>query len=224
MVWHHLTEEFHKPPKEGYGFIYQYIFENGKSYIGHTRYSVEARHCKHKNIKNSMADRAISEMEYTVRILEEVPLGELSTKEVEYIRKYNTIYPDGYNKALIGNGHYHSEETKEKIRKYALLKPSFKGHKLSYQHRLALYNSKLYKPSGFKGRTRSDEKNKAVSLKLKGHSKFGKMKIKCVETGEVFESIGDASKKTGINRNSIGKAVRGVYETAGMLHWERCEN
>lgn len=42
-------------------------------------------------------------------------------------------------------------------------------------------------------------------------------KVKCVETGEVYPSVKEATKQTKIG--SIDKACRGVYEKAGGFHW-----
>lgn len=43
-------------------------------------------------------------------------------------------------------------------------------------------------------------------------------KVKCVETGEIFESIKSAKDKYKIN--NISAACRGVQKTAGGYHWE----
>ena len=45
-------------------------------------------------------------------------------------------------------------------------------------------------------------------------------KVLCVETGEVFESIGEASRKTGINDGNISKVCLGKRKTTGGYHWE----
>lgn len=43
-------------------------------------------------------------------------------------------------------------------------------------------------------------------------------KVRCVETGEIFESIKSAKDK--YNINNISAACRGVQKTAGGYHWE----
>ena len=45
------------------------------------------------------------------------------------------------------------------------------------------------------------------------------VKVKCIETGETFESIIDASRKTGINNNSICCCANGKSKTAGGYRW-----
>ena len=45
-------------------------------------------------------------------------------------------------------------------------------------------------------------------------------KIICVETGKIYNSIKDASLDINIDNSFIGKAVKGIRETAGGYHWE----
>lgn len=49
-----------------------------------------------------------------------------------------------------------------------------------------------------------------------------KKTVVCVETGEIFLSINDAARATGINKKQISGCCRGVrhYNTAGGFHWE----
>jgi hypothetical protein len=44
--------------------------------------------------------------------------------------------------------------------------------------------------------------------------------FECVETGEVFVTMLDAQRKTGIRCNTIGFALSGRFRHAGGLHWK----
>ena len=44
-------------------------------------------------------------------------------------------------------------------------------------------------------------------------------KILCVETGEIFESISDASRKTGVDFRLISAVCLGKRKTTGGYHW-----
>lgn len=44
--------------------------------------------------------------------------------------------------------------------------------------------------------------------------------VKCIETGEVFESISAAAKARGIPKSSISAACSGKLQTAGGKHWK----
>lgn len=46
-----------------------------------------------------------------------------------------------------------------------------------------------------------------------------KKKVMLVETGQVFESIKEASKMTGHNRTSIISCCKGRYKTVNGMHW-----
>lgn len=45
-------------------------------------------------------------------------------------------------------------------------------------------------------------------------------KIRCVETGEVFESIIEAERKTGLVYSGICECCNGKRKTCGGFHWE----
>ena len=47
-------------------------------------------------------------------------------------------------------------------------------------------------------------------------------KVRCIETGQEFDSIKQASEKTGLNMTGISECCRGNkrYKTYGGFHWE----
>lgn len=45
------------------------------------------------------------------------------------------------------------------------------------------------------------------------------VKVKCLETGKVYDCITDAVKDTGISHSHISKCSRGIEKTAGGYHW-----
>ena len=56
-------------PKKGFGVIYKYDFENGKSYIGLTRYSVMSRYHNHLRA-NNIVDKALRKYKHKIKIIE----------------------------------------------------------------------------------------------------------------------------------------------------------
>lgn len=50
---------------------------------------------------------------------------------------------------------------------------------------------------------------------------FKPKKIKCIETGEVFESIAAASRKLGIKSQTLSTAVNGKVKSTHGLHFEQ---
>lgn len=68
----------------------------------------------------------------------------------------------------------------------------------------------------------SEETKRKLSEALKGkliNRKDQSKKVLCVETGEIFESISDAHRKTGITLSSISSVCNGKLKTAGKFHW-----
>lgn len=45
-------------------------------------------------------------------------------------------------------------------------------------------------------------------------------KVRCITTGEEFDNVSDASRKTGLSRRAISYACNGVHETCGGMQWE----
>ena len=44
-------------------------------------------------------------------------------------------------------------------------------------------------------------------------------KVKCVETGRVYASAAEASRKTGVSASGISACCRGDQKTSGDYHW-----
>lgn len=67
----------------------------------------------------------------------------------------------------------------------------------------------------------SEEQKRKMSDAKRGRKPLWLMKkVLCVETGEIFESTCDASRKTGINCGGISKVCNGSLKTAGGYHWK----
>ena len=83
-------------PKEGYGAIYLYIFDNGKKYVGLTRRSIYDRYMSHIH-SELMVDHALKSHCHEVKLLSIVPIEQLAEEESKFVKIYNTEYPNGYN-------------------------------------------------------------------------------------------------------------------------------
>lgn len=84
--------------------------KNGMSYIGQST-NIKKRYNQHKNVdhESTVFHDAIREFgfdSFDFEIIETCKRSELNQKEIFYIQKYNTLYPNGYNKAPGGQiGH-----------------------------------------------------------------------------------------------------------------------
>ena len=63
-----------------------------------------------------------------------------------------------------------------------------------------------------------DYRCKRIGEAIKNRKDLSK-KILCTETGEIFDSVRDAERKTRISHNSISAVCRGKRKTAGGYHW-----
>lgn len=177
-----------------------------KIYIGITNQGSGARYRHHwyesrigepSPIHRSMAK--YGEDNFTLEIIDFADTyDELKEKEKYWIKQYNSTDKSiGYNLTEGGDGTFgrkHSEETKEKIRQKAL------GRKVSEETKRKMSETRLGKCS---------DKQREHLLKLTvGQSK----KIYQYDTnfnliGE-YNSIKEASKITGIDRNTIGRQLK----------------
>lgn len=102
------------------GYIYQICNKiNGKVYIGQTD-NIEERwkgHCKPSSncryLKHAFSKYGFENFEFKVLII--CFDNDMNAYEMEYIKKYNSLVPSGYNLRNGGNSAKHHAETKDKI-------------------------------------------------------------------------------------------------------------
>lgn len=124
---------FDKKPKKGFGFVYRYISPSGKSYIGQTSRTLRERAgCDGRYYTNcSIFFQAIKKYgfnNFQVEILEEVKLDNIDEKEGEYIKKFNSLQPNGYNVQKGGKVNY----SKRNKNATAVIKYDLAGNYLAY--------------------------------------------------------------------------------------------
>ena len=173
------------------------------------------------------------------------------------IELYNSINEDyGYNIKKGGNNRAQSEETKKKIGEAN--KIALKGNKWSEEQRLKISLMFTGEGNPFYGKTHTEETKKKISENRKGknagknHHMYGKKhaeealekmsknrtgkggkKVRCINTGEIFDCMMDAARWCGlVNSASIGQICNktGKQKTAGKhpvtkekLLWEFVE-
>nr|DAO77034.1 MAG TPA: intron associated endonuclease [Bacteriophage sp.] len=178
-------------PKPGFGAIYRYDFDNGKSYIGITRYSIEQRYKNHLRADN-LVDRALRTHKHSVSLIKVVEEELLADEEIRLIREFGTLWPDGYNYSYGGEGNRMNPESKKK-----------------------LSESRMGSKNPMWGR--HYERDPRVTEVLR-ESRI--IPVRCVETGEVFESLTDAGKFANVTPARICNCCRGLRGTTGGYRWE----
>lgn len=240
--------------------------QNGKIYVGQTINDLEFRfnqHCRkgcylYEAIKKYGVENFDKEIIDTATTREE-----LDKKETYWIKKLNSIYPNGYN-LTYGGVHYEiSEETREKHKQYCGEKhPAFGTH-LTEEHKHKLREAFSGEKNPFYGKKHSkevidylrkinlgkkssEEKKKKLSEMFSGvnnpfygktHTNEAKKKISetrkkyvgknhpmakpviCLETGIIYDYIGQAAKELSLHGSHIGQCCKGKLKTYGGYHW-----
>lgn len=233
--------------------VYVHIFPNEKKYFGITKLKPEYRwnngkgYKKQKLVYDAIKKYGWDNIKHKI-LFENLSEKEAKNKEKELIKKYKTNDAKyGYNITEGGDGasgvklsqhvidilikankgKHRSEETKRKISESSkgriVLKESIEKRKKTMERRY---------PNGYKF---SEESKKKMSERMKGNKyNLGKnnnkkyiekisIKVICVETGEVFKSIIEASREKNINKANLHYAVKGKRETAGGYHWKEID-
>lgn len=206
-----------------------YIHEcpNTKKYIGITQQDVKKRWNYGNGYKSCVLFyKAIKKYGWN-NIKHEILYDDLTKDqaeqlEIELIAKYKTNQKEfGYNICSGGNGtpnHIVSDKTKEKISirtKEAMDNEKVKekirnchlGKKLSEEHKEKIrLSSRKLQTEEIKQKMRESNKNK--------------IKVRCIETGIVYDSIHNASRSTNISYQNIYKVCKGERKMAGGYKWK----
>ena len=232
------------------GYIYMIKNKiNNKLYIGQTiRSDLNCRWREHKLCKkdcignylyNAYKKYGINNFEYKLVC---ICFNEDCNKfEYEYIKKYNTIYPNGYNLQSGGGNHTLSEEVKQLISEKTRGNPSSnKVKKMTDEQKIKLSESLI------KWNLNNENKNKKtldikdkISISLKNYYKNNNNNTnkKCIKIDQydlnynyikTFDSINSAAKEVGITQMMINRASSNdikysQYKTAKGFIWKRLE-
>ena len=122
----------------------------------------------------------------------------------------------GKNNPMFGKHIPHTEEWKTWARQYF----SGEGNPMYGVHRektpeecKAISERQMGSGNSFYGKKHTEETRQKIRDSKK------KTPVRCVETGEEYESTNDAMRKTGIHNGSILRAAKN-HLTAGGYHWE----
>lgn len=235
--------------KKKKGIIYIYTNKiNGMKYIGQTVnfYRRQKSHLNKKDnnhFNNSLQKNGLKNFEVWQSNL--MSLKDMNFWEVELIKLYNTLEPNGYNIDLGGNGCQILGERHKKN-----ISNSLKGKLKSEEHKKHLSenhadfrgsNSPMYgkhisdevkekmskahlgKISSFKGKhhtEESKEKNRQSNLRKNlGKNHWNSKSVICLNTLEIFDCIINVIYKYNIDRHGISNCCKGKQKSSGKLYW-----
>lgn len=182
--------------------IYKHTLPDGRCYIGQTcNITARWKPSAYKNcVKFYSAIQEYGWENFNHEILiDNLTLEEANRLEEAYIEKYNSI-EKGFNLNSGGENKLHSQETKNKMSQ------TRKGISHSQEHNEAISNALM-------GKKKTPEHIR--NNQLAQHRK----PVECIETGEKYESLSDAERKTGILGETISRCCRGKQKTASGFHW-----
>jgi GIY-YIG catalytic domain len=191
-----------------YGIIYRITHkESGKVYIGQSIHTVEKRWKAHladaKKGTSMYFYNALRKYGQQAFDVEEIDAAfsreELNDMEGYWIRFYNSMNPDkGYNLREGGHmGYNYSLETRKRMG--------------DVQTRLRHEGKVKY----------TNPPRPTEEQIIQQQIQYSRCLVHCVDTGEIYLSIRDAHRATGINRKMIMGCLNGDrYLTAGGYRWE----
>lgn len=147
---------------------------------------------------------------FPVRFMLKKAIGSISDETFEMIaRDYDVVHLK------------HTEETRKKMSK------SHKGKHPSEESRKRMSKAQKGRHHPEEAKRKMSETHKGMKqskeTKRKMSEAHHKKKVLCVETGEIFDSVRDATRKTGISSGGISEVCRGKRSKAGGYHWTFCE-
>ena len=229
--------DFERKPKKGYGFIYMYTSPSGKKYIGQTIRSLVERsgkrghgyrgcECFYSAIQKYGFDT------FKKEILKEVKVSELDETEKEFIQRYNTLTPNGYNISAGGQMIGKSRKIRAVYQYSAVdgrLIREWKGgaseivREINIKGKNILENcliGKTYMCHGYCWSYIKMEhfpiENKKVDnnrKEIKQYSLDGKKLLR------VFSSVSEAARESGCERSAIKRCCRGELHCHGGYVW-----
>lgn len=186
--------------------------ETGKMYIGKS-IDIERRFAEHKTPKAGGNNKLHGDIQqkgincFNFSVIEECSADELNQKELHYIKKFNPFYNTIGKRA--------SESTRKKISE---------GTKrwwesLPQEKRDSIIKNNLKGPA--KGHEVSTETRRKISAKV---SEVQKQRIRCIETGEIFDSIGAFENHVGACTGTCAAYWKGKIKSVKGFHVEKCRD
>lgn len=221
---------------------------NGKMYVGQTQRTFGTRTKQHLNRSDTYFDKALAKYgldNFSYEIIDRgSTLEELNEKERYWIVEYDCLWPNGYNLTTGGDGvkgYQHTDENKIKMSEAKKGKVtgesnSFYGKKHTteaikkmsdYQSARWTVEARKERSDNYKGKF-VGENNPFYKKEHKDSSKDKmskakdsvKIKVRNMDTGEVFESLTLASKTYNVQVSHIKRVCRGQRKTCGGFRWE----
>lgn len=197
--------------------------KNNLIYIGQTTRELETRMKEHLRKRKTYFDSCYCKKhlkDFVVEIIDTAEsIDELNKKEIFYIKKYNSMIPNGYNACEGGEnsiGYHHTKESRDKMSNARKGKNTGEENPFFNKHHSKEQREKWSAERKGLAHLTDEQKQK---LKESHH----KVKVLNIDTNEMFDSIKDASEKYNIIATNITRVCKGKIKTTGGFHWKYAE-
>lgn len=198
--------------------------KNNRSYIGQTN-NLDRRLAEHRASSKAYISKSIRKngfSNFSITILQEnLTLDQANDLEQHYISLFKSIFPSGYNLNTGGKRYQMLPCIAKKISR------SLTGRLFSDEHKNRISISAKQRLSDPRNNPRYGIKHSKEAIKQNLFSQKTRKQIICINTGIYYNSLRQASKLTGINRESIGLASQNKLDregyprnTAGGMKWK----
>ena len=196
---------------------------NGKQYVGQTVRTAEERfkeHCRDKKMYISQAIRKYGKENFLVETIDSALLiDDLNEKEIYWIEEFKTKKPNGYNLCDGGDntlGYNHTLEARMKMSMTKKSLGSMVGVKNHFYGKSHTKETREKMSAAWK----SGRRVMTPELKEKLKESHYTRKVMNVTTGEIFNSIKEASETHGIKATHITRVCRGRRKSTGGFKWK----
>jgi group I intron endonuclease len=215
--------------ENAYGYIYITTNNiNGKRYIGQKKFNRNWKNYLGSGLLLAKAIKKYGAENFSKEIIDiAFTVEELNEKEMFYISFFNAHNSeDFYNIQLGGSQTPCAESTKKKIsdanrgRYVGEKHPMYGKHHTEESRKKMSASLKGHTPHN-KGIPMSEEQKEKLKIARQVNPRRYHKPVRCIETGEIFDSIRDAEIAKGIYQGGINRALKGERQTtAGDYHWE----
>lgn len=199
-----------------------YVFKNkinNKYYVGQTTRTFTLRLQEHLRHNKTAFDKALRKYgleNFVYGIIDTAKtIDDLNKKEIYWIKQFNSMTPNGYNLCNGGDntkGYHHKLISRIKMSNSK--KGRFKGKENPF------FKKKHSNETRTRMRKAWTEERKEKLKEQHKVTKFYKVKVKNVETGEIFNSIKEAAEAYKIKATHITRVCKGRRKRTGGYHWE----
>lgn len=205
------------------GEIYQIKNDfNNKVYIGKTVKNMTTRKAQHlaqlhdgTAIHNSILKHGIEHFTWEV-IEKDVPKEELAEREKYWINYFDSYY-NGYNMTKGGEGGNGTHA--KNLENWRKQNPEMVQKNIKNLQKWQESHPQEVKQANLKGaKTRLKKYGNEITKKA---NQATKKKVRCIETGKIYNSAKEAAQDIGgANGSHIGQVCNKKRKTAYNLHWE----